>query len=393
MTRLACITLQTPDQVAHAALQQTLNELSDRVQTLAAGRFLIDTDPFGTDTQAQAVLNEALGPFMPAGIGIAHNRFGSEQAALAGAVVPEGTEAAFLAPLPVGRLPLTREAERRLLLLNLRTLGDLATLPRAAVVSQFGREAELWYELARGSDPRPLRPDPAPPTVERSVTLADASNYQPFLQARVAALAADVAAGLARGGYQAETLQLTLTLDNAVSTTVEHIVKPPTADEARLRRLAERLLERTNVVTEVSRLELAAVSVRSWHHGVVQPALFGGEIQRGIQAQRRHLDETVRGLRQRFGARSVVWATELEGPAPVPVRVTTNERGVPAVVRLAEQVRRVRDLIEHWQEEYGWGAAEIRRNYFEVVLEDSGSLRTLFCDMLSGGWYLERTLL
>lgn len=73
-------------------------------------------------------------------------------------IVPPGEAAAFLAPLPVELLPVSAEMGRRLRLLGLRTLANLAALPAGAVQAQFGREGLRAWRLASGNDDAPLIP-------------------------------------------------------------------------------------------------------------------------------------------------------------------------------------------------------------------------------------------
>jgi hypothetical protein len=62
----------------------------------------------------------------------------------------------FLRPLPVSLLPLAGDVVQRLGFLGLRTLGQYAALPRAAVWQQFGRPGRLAHRCARGEDDRPI---------------------------------------------------------------------------------------------------------------------------------------------------------------------------------------------------------------------------------------------
>jgi nucleotidyltransferase/DNA polymerase involved in DNA repair len=71
-------------------------------------------------------------------------------------VVTAPQERAFLRPLPVTLLPLAKEVLQRLGFLGLRTLGQYAALPPAAVWQQFGRAGKLAHRCARGEDDRPV---------------------------------------------------------------------------------------------------------------------------------------------------------------------------------------------------------------------------------------------
>ncbi|MGA7965639.1 MAG: DNA polymerase IV [Gammaproteobacteria bacterium] len=67
---------------------------------------------------------------------------------------------AFLAPLPVGKLPgVGKVMKQRLADLNVTTAGELRALPEALLEERFGRWGRRLYELARGIDESPVEPD------------------------------------------------------------------------------------------------------------------------------------------------------------------------------------------------------------------------------------------
>lgn len=70
-------------------------------------------------------------------------------------VVEPGTEAAFLAPMPVGRLwGIGPKTQPRLEAAGVRTIGDVAALPDARAYELFGRGGPYFRDLARGIDDR-----------------------------------------------------------------------------------------------------------------------------------------------------------------------------------------------------------------------------------------------
>lgn len=81
-------------------------------------------------------------------------------------IVERGREREFLGPLSLDLLPLSEETKRRLELLALRTMGQVAALPRDALVAQFGPEGLLAHEWASGVDERPLVPRVKPAVLE-----------------------------------------------------------------------------------------------------------------------------------------------------------------------------------------------------------------------------------
>lgn len=71
------------------------------------------------------------------------------------AVVPAGTEAAYLTPLPVGRLwGIGPKSQARLAEAGIATIGDVAALDDARAFALFGRGGKSLRELARGHDDR-----------------------------------------------------------------------------------------------------------------------------------------------------------------------------------------------------------------------------------------------
>jgi DNA polymerase-4/protein ImuB len=121
-----------------------------------------------------AALHGRLG-FM-ASAGVAGGKFAARAAALTrrpGLVqaVPEGGEAAFLAPLPVSFLPASDSMRWRLGLLGIETIGEVAALPLGAFQQQFGPEGKRCWELANGIDGEPLLPRAREETVVRRLQL------------------------------------------------------------------------------------------------------------------------------------------------------------------------------------------------------------------------------
>ena len=115
---------------------------------------------FGGDAalvaRVAAAVDECVPPGAPAcRVGVADGPFAAERAARQGLVVPAGGSAAFLSGFPVSTLGDVDLADL-LVRLGIRTLGQLAALPTAAVLARFGPEGAAAHRLARGLDERPL---------------------------------------------------------------------------------------------------------------------------------------------------------------------------------------------------------------------------------------------
>ncbi|GGA11775.1 DNA polymerase IV [Dyella caseinilytica] len=67
---------------------------------------------------------------------------------------------AFLAPLPVGRLPgVGKVMESKLEALHIKTVSDLRELPLAELEQRFGRWGRRLHELSLGMDDHPVQPN------------------------------------------------------------------------------------------------------------------------------------------------------------------------------------------------------------------------------------------
>jgi protein ImuB len=100
---------------------------------------------------------------------LAHHVGRPTQSAAPGPVIvpPAGQEAA-LRPLPVEALRLSPAVTQMLHRLDMRRVGQLLDLPRAALPSRFGKEILLRIDQALGRVPELLTPVPIPEPVEAS---------------------------------------------------------------------------------------------------------------------------------------------------------------------------------------------------------------------------------
>ena len=123
--------------------------------------------------------------------------------------VPSGTEAVFLAPLPLKRLwGVGPKAEEELKNIGLQTIGDLASYPLSALQSRFGEHALHLHELALGIDERPVVPEHEAKSIGRESTFETDSRDSDLLRQTLADLSEDVARRLRRHGFRAAQVTL-----------------------------------------------------------------------------------------------------------------------------------------------------------------------------------------
>jgi DNA polymerase-4 len=124
--------------------------------------------------------------------------------------VEPGTELEFLHPLPVRALwgvgPATLA---RLARFGVETVGDLAALPAATLVSALGPAAgRQLHDLAWGRDARAVEPERAVKSVSHEETYPDDLFERGQLEREAVRLADGVAARLRRAGLAARTVSI-----------------------------------------------------------------------------------------------------------------------------------------------------------------------------------------
>jgi nucleotidyltransferase/DNA polymerase involved in DNA repair len=327
-------------------------------------------------------------------LGLGGTRFVAEQAAQAArsgeaCVVPPEDKQAFLSPLDISALPLDPEMERRLRSLGVRTLGAFTSLPRLAVIRQFGSHAGALYDMACGEDDRPVQADAPPLQLSRSHTFVDPVNNRAPLLAHVTRMTDDLGRELSYRGYQAEGMRLETEEICGETNTLGKSVKPPSSNADQLSRLGARMLGSITIGGPVAYLSLIVYPLRPFHLGATQLTLFDGASPEEVSTFSRTLRETLRRLWARFGELSVVVASLVIPPKPSPIQVTTDRNDLPRAIVWREHIREVRCVYELWRERRRWWGHPIERDYFRLGLED-GQMRVVFRDVRTNRWLLER---
>lgn len=233
-------------------------------------------------------------------LGVAINKFVAHLAAGSTSphhlsLVPPGREAGFLAAKPLDWLPLEAETRERLHRLGLTTLGQVAALPAAAVLAQFGTAGRQAQQLAQGRDERPLRPHQPDPVVRLTRWLDGPVADRLVLTAILKLMAEELAAGLVRSGRAGRRLTLTLHLEEGQEWLVEHALSQPTSRAERLFFSLSGSLAQNWPNSGVVGLTLSLAEI-----GPVQPQQLDLFTPSGGQAQRLH--ELLPHLIARYGA-------------------------------------------------------------------------------------------
>jgi len=126
-------------------------------------------------------------------------------------VVPPADTAAFLAALPIGKVPGIGEKGRTsLAAVGVRLLGDVARLRPAFVEERFGAFGRRLLRLAAGEDDSPVTPVTPPKSVSSETTLEENTTDAGEIRRHILAQAERVGRRLREQGLAGRTIVLKL---------------------------------------------------------------------------------------------------------------------------------------------------------------------------------------
>ncbi len=285
----------------------------------AFGSFLADIEGlerlWGDEATLLGRMVTALAPLLPGSprAGIGGSRFAARVAAtvahqrlpgtnVAWHAVPPGgpaAEATFLAPLAVALLPASPEAGDRLRRFGLARIGELAKLPRAAVVARLGAEGGFLHDLASARDGRMLVPRRPPERLRTEAELDPPVELLEPLRFVLHRLAETLCDQLVARGMGATTARLELKLDGRAAGgpahRIEHSLPGPTASAEPIEHLLLARLETAPPPAPVAGMELELDGARPLEGR--QLGFFGPPAARETR-----LDWQLADLAIRFGA-------------------------------------------------------------------------------------------
>ncbi len=241
------------------------------------------------------------------------------------AIVPSGKEAAFLAELSVEDLPVSVEMRRRLRLLGLGRLGQLARLPRGAVAAQFGAEGARAWELAHGVDRSPVIPYRPPRIItERLAFPAPVDTMDALLIATRTLLRRALDRPEARG-RAARGIRLCVEMEDGRVWKREATFREPVGSGERMLLAIRNKIDAgsadgsTGVPAPFIQVELALLDLCG--ESALQGKLFAGELGHGIHTPTgERLAEAARQLKVRYGRPVLGKVMEVEPWSRIPER-------------------------------------------------------------------------
>ncbi|MBZ0296381.1 MAG: hypothetical protein K8L99_27720 [Anaerolineae bacterium] len=267
----ADIVMMAPSRIRQA-LDNLLEMLSDYSQWLDMERQAAQTAVLYVDLgtlkprDGQAIAAQMLRRLcadhgLASSVGLAAGKFPAYAAAAAAPtghiqLVPHGEEAAFLATKPMTLLPLGKETARRLALFGLHYLGQVAALPRSALIAQFGKQGGTLHRLASGEDQRRVG-QYKPRVVERATYTFDRAVDNRLIVDRVVGrLLGDLTGKLLDRSLTCREMTLILRLDTHAVLEESIRLREPVSSALPLYRACQNLVGRMTIRREVEGVEL-----------------------------------------------------------------------------------------------------------------------------------------
>ena len=253
---------------------------------------------------------------LPSSIGIAATRLvakvASDQSKPRGLLwVPPGSEAAFLATLPVRKIPgIGKVTEVALHGLGIQSVGQLAAIPQEKLAEAFGLWGVALWRKARGQDSYEFLVDAEPKSISNNQTFGEDTGDPEQLHATLSFLSQKSTKRMRDAGLCARTLTLTIRYASFETHTHARTLGEPTdldsVTHATFRQLFEQHWDRQRKV------RLLGVSFTSF------AAAAGPEqlslLDAGRRERRERLARATDELRDRFGFGTVQFGGSLRKP-------------------------------------------------------------------------------
>lgn len=237
-------------------------------------------------------------------IGVASNKLiakiASTQAKPDGLLqVPAGSEAGFLAPLPISKLwGVGSKGATRLQASGIQTIGQLQAASLNLLKREFGAWGVELQRRARGIDSSPVEAEHVVKSISREVTFVRDVGDVAELKRVLLSLSEQVGRDLRADGLQARTVAIKLRWPDFQTITRQTTLPRPTDSTSEVYHAAEALL--TAVVKRGAQVRLLGVRASNLVEGR-QLGLFDDS----SSEKRSRVDRAVDEIRDRFGDKAI----------------------------------------------------------------------------------------
>jgi DNA polymerase-4 len=220
--------------------------------------------------------------------------------------VAPGSEARFLAPLSVRKIPGIGEVtERALRALRIETVEHLAAQPLEKLDKVFGQWGTALYRKARGGDSYEFVIDAEPKSISHNHTFGEDTDDTVALTAMLSHLSQKACKRLREAGLATRTLTLTIRYTGFDTYTRSQTLREPTQLDADIFTVFQNLFHEHRDLRR--KIRLLGVSLSGLTHGAEQLDLLSAERRAKLEKLTRATDH----LRDRFGFGSVQFGGSL----------------------------------------------------------------------------------
>lgn len=241
------------------AVMEILHDLSGLVEQISVDEAFVDVTDLPQEAEQiarslQQRVKKETG--LPCSIGVASNKLVAKIATDTGksrskgggypnaiTVVPPGTEAEFLAGLPVRAMwGVGPKMEARLTELGLHTLGEVAACPLDLLERHFGKSGIDLRRHAQGIDDRPVTVEYEAKSISQETTFARDTDDLAFVCKTLHDLSAKVAYRMRSDGVCARVIRIKLRWSDFSTHTRQVALGQPTDQDGVIAAAAEKLL-------------------------------------------------------------------------------------------------------------------------------------------------------
>jgi len=220
--------------------------------------------------------------------------------------VAPGSEARFLAPLSVRKIPgIGAVTERALRALSIETVEQLAAQPLEKLEKVFGQWGTALYRKARGGDSYEFVIDAEPKSISHNHTFGEDTDDTAQLTARLSHLSQKACKRLREAGLATRTLTLTIRYIGFDTYTRAKTLSEPAQLDADIFAVFQNLFHEHRDPRR--KIRLLGVSLGGLTHGAKQLDLLSAERRAKLEKLTRATDL----LRDRFGFGSVQFGGSL----------------------------------------------------------------------------------
>ncbi len=292
-------------------VMKRLRAITPEVEQISIDEAFLDISGIGEAPEdiarrLQAQIRDELG--LPCSIGIASNKLVAKIATEVGkksgkgtgppfglTIVPEGEEAAFLAPLPADMLwGVGPKTSARLTELGIRTIGDIARWPENELVRLFGENGRDLARHARGQDRRGISTERETKSISQETTFTKDVRDDRALEKTLREQAAEVARNLRKSGLAGATVKLKIRWPDFTTLTRQTTLPERTDQGEEIGKVAIQLMHAVHKPGQAVRL--IGVGVSGLGMPIRQLALWDTQSQKA-----RQLQDAIEELRQKYG--------------------------------------------------------------------------------------------